>query len=278
MGTVQQTKDKMIAVKEQTSHLDVLTNTRETSIWGNFIYIVSVCIEDLKKYFDTHRSYIDYKFANQIAGTLAWYRQKALDYQWGFDLLNKSDKFNISNATDKEIEDSKIVKYATANDGKVNGSVVIKVATEKNGKLSTVSKEQEKALEAYFEEIKFAGDEVVIINHLADKLYLNIRIYRDPLVLTSDGISILKGNKPIEEALQQFMKELPFNGELVLQNLTDKLQVIEGVKIAHLVEIKSSSLDPKKDEHGIPQLIEVSQIPASGYFEIVNFDNITYVV
>ncbi|CAA0238930.1 conserved hypothetical protein [Tenacibaculum maritimum] len=74
------------------------------------------------------------------------------------------------------------------------------------------------------------------------------------------------------------MKELPFDGELILQNLIDKLQKVDGVKIAHLVEAKSSSLNPNTSEHGIASIIEVKRIPESGYFEIETFENIEYVV
>ncbi|MDB0602647.1 nucleotidyltransferase [Tenacibaculum maritimum] len=268
----------MVAVKEQQIDLQQLNNKSKTSIWGLLLFIVASCMEDLKKYFESHRAYVDDRLANQIAGTLPWYRTKALAFQYGFDLLTDSSKYKNGIAKPEEITASKVIKYATANDGETKGSVVIKVATEKNGQLSTIEEEQEKSLKKYFEEIKFAGDDVVIINHLADKLFLNLKIYIDPLVLNSGGVSIRNGNKPVEAALLQFMKELPFNGELILQSLVDKLQLVEGVKIAHIVEAKSSELDPQKDEHGTAQLIEVKKIPASGYFEIETFKDVDYVV
>lgn len=281
MSTVQETKNKMIAVKNQQSALVNLNSSNKVSIWNLLLFIVASCFQDQRKYFEAHRKYVDYRLANQKAGTLAWYRQKALAFQWGFMLIKNTDKFDNSSHTNQEIEDSKIIKYATANNGEAKGTIVIKVATEVNGELSTISPEQETAIKEYFKPEKgvaFAGDEVVLINHIADKLFLNLRIYVDALVIDKTGLSNHLGTRPIEEALQGFMKELPFNGELVLQSLVDKLQVIEGVKIAHILEVKSSSLDPTMNTHGTPSLIEVSRIPASGYFEIENFDNIEYVV
>ncbi|WP_233860986.1 nucleotidyltransferase [Tenacibaculum piscium] len=275
---VQEIKNKMIAVKENESSLKDLNSTSKVSIWNLFLFIVAFCFQDLRSYFDAHRKYIDYRLAHEKAGTLPWYRIMALAFQNGFDLSTDTDKFQNETATSEEIDASKIIKYATANDGEVAGTIVIKVATETNGKLSRITPQQEESLKQYFEEIKFAGDDITVINHLADKLFLTLKIYRDALVLDETGMSILHGNKPIEEALQQFMKELPFDGELILQSLVDKLQAIKGVKIAHIVEVKSSSLDASKDTHGTPQLIEVSKIPASGYFEIETFENISYVV
>ncbi|CAA0153160.1 nucleotidyltransferase [Tenacibaculum maritimum] len=278
MNIVKDTQNKMIAVKENETALADLNSTSKVSIWSLLFFIVAVCTGDLRDYYKDHRKYVDDRLANQKAGTLPWYRSMAVVFQNGFDLIPQTNKFDNQAATNEEIAASKIIKYATANDGEVKGTIVIKVATEKNGKLSPITDEQEESLEKYFEEIKWAGDAITIINHLADKLFLNLRIYRDPLVLDATGLSIRNGNKPVEEALQEFMKELPFDGELILQSLIDKLQLVEGVKIAHIVEAKSSSLDPDLDTHGTPALIEVKHIPASGYFEIETFDNISYVV
>ncbi|CAA0144706.1 conserved hypothetical protein [Tenacibaculum maritimum] len=268
----------MIAAKEKETALQDLNDTRKVSIWLLLFYIVAVCVSDLRDYFIEHRKYIDDRLANQKSGTLPWYRSMALAFQYGFDLIEKTDKFNNENATQEQIEASKIIKYAAVNDGDTKGSIVIKIATEKNGKLSTIEPEEAFALNEYFKEIKWGGDALVIINHLADKLFLNMQIYRDPLVLDENGMSILNGNKPVEEAVQEFMKELPFDGELILQSLIDKIQLIDGVKIAHLLEAKSSSLNPSTAEHGEASLIEVKRIPESGYFEVETFENIEYVV
>ncbi|MFL0089917.1 nucleotidyltransferase [Tenacibaculum maritimum] len=275
---VEEYQNKMIVVKENEPSLSELTSTSKVSIWRQLLFIVATCMVDLRTYFTAHREYVDKRLANQKAGTLPWYRSMTLAFQYGFDLIEGTDKFENNNATEEEINASKIIKYAAVNEGEVNGSVVVKIATETNGKLSPIQPEVVLALKEYFKEIKWVWDDLVIINHLADKLFLNIRIYRDPLVLNAEGMSILKGNKPVEQAIQEFMKELPFDGELILQNLIDKLQKVDGVKIAHLVEAKSSSLNPNTSEHGIASRIEVKRIPESGYFEIETFENIEYVV
>lgn len=278
MSEIQDIKNQMIAVKENETALQDLTSVSKVSIWLHLFFIVASCIIDLRKYFTAHRAYVDDRLANQKAGTLPWYRAKALEFQYGFDLITDRDKFDNGTATEQEIEDSKVIKYAAVNEGDKPGTIVIKVATEVNEKLATLPTEVEASLKEYYKEIGFAGDRITIINHLADKLFLNLKIYVDPLVLDTSGTSKLFGGKPVEDALQEFMKELPFNGELVLQSLVDKLQLVEGVRIAHIQEVKSSSLDANSGTHGTPQVINVKQIPVSGYFEIENFDNISYVV
>ena len=82
----------------------------------------------------------------------------------------------------------------------------------------------------------------------------------------------------MEDALKEFMRELPFNGELVLNSLIDKLQKTEGVKIPHLVSAASKWIDNDGVTYSNFENISVKKIPVSGYFEIENFDNIEYVV
>nr|BFF39081.1 hypothetical protein BACY1_08860 [Tenacibaculum mesophilum] len=278
MDAVQEAKNQMIAVKEKETALIELNSASKVSVWLHLFYIVAVCFGDLKKYFKEHRAYVDDRLANQKAGTLSWYRELALKFQYGFDLILDTDKFDDEAATEEQIEASKVIKYAAINLGDKPGTIVLKVATETDGKLAPLPQEVETSLKEYYKEVGFAGDVITIINHLADKLFLNLKIYINPLLLDASGVSKLHGGKPVEEALQEFMKELPFNGELVIQSLVDKLQLVEGVEIAHVVEVKSSSLDPNLGSHGTPQVIEVKKIPASGYFEIETFNNIKYVV
>lgn len=276
--TVEQTKEKMIAVKENETALAEITTDSKVSIWGNFLYIVAVCFQDLRAYFDAFKQWVNTRLANERYGTLPWYRTKALAFQFGFDLIENTDKFNNSSATTEQIAESKIVKYSAVNEGDLQGVVVIKVATEENEELAPISNEAETALKSYFEEIKVAGTRITVINFLADKLFLTIKVKVDVLVLNLDGVHKLNGNKPIEDEIKQFFKELPFNGEFVIQDLELRLRAIEGVKIADVKEAKSSWLDATAGTYGVPSVIDTSRIPESGYYKIENFNGISYVV
>jgi hypothetical protein len=262
----------------QNEDLQSLNATSKVAIWRLIVFIVSYSIWTLEVLFDTHVIEIDKEIIAQKRGTLPWYRTMALQFQYGFDLLTDSDKFYNGVATPEQIEDSKLIKYAAVNDGDLEGVVVIKIAGETNGKLSPITDEQKTSVAFYFNEIKYAGSRISIINFLPDRLYLNIKIYRDPLVLDSNGNSIVNGGKPVETAINEFMKELPFNGELIIVKLVDKLQKAEGVRIPHVLEVASSWIDAATDSYGMPSVISVKNVPKSGYYEVVNFDNITYVV
>ncbi|MPL54899.1 hypothetical protein SDC9_00365 [bioreactor metagenome] len=269
----------LIAKKESDSNLDVLNSTSKTAIWRLWLYILAYATNVLESLFDKHYTEVTSIITELKPHTMRWYRQKALAFQYGFDLISDTDIFDNGTATEAQIEASKIIKYAAITEATTESRLVLKIATEDSaGKLAPITSGQESAFIPYIEEIKDAGVAITVINYLPDILKLNLRIYYDPLVLTSSGVSIRTGKKPVEEALNEFMKELPFNGELVLNSLIDKLQKTEGVKIPHLVQAASKWIDTALDDYGNFENISVKKIPVSGYFEIENFDNIEYVV
>ena len=258
--------------------LQELNSVSKSAIYRLFIYIVAVAIYTLEMLFDIHEKEIDNALFNQKGGRLPWYRTMALNFQYGFDLVPDKDYFDNSSATQEQIQTSKIIKYAAVNESEDESRIIIKIAGEVGQKLSNFTDPAEiEAIEAYFKEIKWPG-KITIINFLADKLYLNIQIKRDALVLNENGMSKLVGNYPVVEALQAFMKELPFNGELKLSALVDKLQLIPGVIDATLLSAESACIVPELSGYGVPQSIFVSKIAESGYFDISTFDNIAYVV
>lgn len=241
--------------------------------------IVALAIFIHELFFDQHTKEVNERLANEKAGTLPWYRTRALRFQYGFDLVQDKDYFENGTATIEQIEASKIIKYAAVNEAEDSSRVILKIAGETDGVLSNFNDvAQVEAIQQYVDEFRVAGVQVTIINYTADRLYLNLIIKRDSLVLTDNGMSKLDGNFPVNEALQEFMKELKFNGELQLSSLIDKIQIVPGVLDATLISAQSSWIDPALSGYGTPQPIFISKIAESGYFEIVNFENVSYVV
>jgi hypothetical protein len=277
MDQVEETYNEIMTAVADNENLSALNSTSKTARYNLFAYIVAFSIATLKTLFNLHKAEFKEQLDNQKSGTLPWYRTMALNFQYGFDLLTDSDKFDNTGHSDEEIEASKIIKYAAVKDGDLEGVIIVKIAGEINSVLAPITAEAKVSIEAYFDEIKLAGSQVRVINYLADKLNLTIQIEVDVLVINLQGQSIIDGNMPVEDALNEFMKELPFNGELTLQSLVDKLQLVDGVKIATVLEASSSWIDPLTDDYGDATQFNIKRIPESGYFEITTFDNITYV-
>lgn len=248
------------------------------SIENIWFEIVAFCIWTLEVLFDFHKIEVDEMILNQKSGTPPWYRTMALRFQYGFYLVPDKDYFDNAGATEEQIEASKIIKYSAVEESDDESRMIIKIAGETNGVLHEFTDPtQIEAVERYFKDIKWPG-KITIINYKADQLYLAIQIQRDPLVLDANGMSILNANYPVIEAIQQFLKELPFNGELKLSAMVDKLQKISGVLDATILSASSAWI--KSDGSGFenPQPILISTIPVSGYFKVVDFNGISYVV
>ena len=235
--------------------------------------IISYFIYLLRQLFDKHLDEVNEMIYNQKSGKLAWYRHKALMYQDGFQLLPESEYFDNSGATPEAIAESKIVKYAAVVEGDEPGHIVIKVAGTDGDPIPDLT-----GLTDYFERIKYAGTRINLISYLPDLLALQIDIYRDPLILTDDGMSIRNGNYPVNEAIEQYLKELPFNGELVLAHLIDRLQMVEGVRIPNLISAQTKWINPTAGGYGNWEQVNVKKIPVSGRYKVENFNGIRYVV
>uniref|UniRef100_UPI0039A63235 nucleotidyltransferase n=1 Tax=Ornithobacterium rhinotracheale TaxID=28251 RepID=UPI0039A63235 len=269
--TIEEIQAEIYREKENHEALNELNSTSKTALWRLWIYIVAVAIWSLEKIFDLHRAEIDERLLELKPHTARWYRNKALAFQYGFDLLKDSDKYNNENHTEEEIEASKIIKYAAVVESSEQRSLIIKIAGETGGKLWKLAPEVEKAFKAYISEIKDAGVAVSIVNYRPDRLKLTLRIVRDPLVLDEQGIEILTAKQPVREAIERYMKALPFNGELSLQKLVDEIQKANGVADVSLDLAESQWIDGATDTYANFAPIDISTIPMSGYFA-VNFD------
>lgn len=274
--SIQDIQRLIYAQKAQEPALENLNSTSKVAMWRLWVYIISVAIWSLEKLFDLHRTDINKRLTELKPHTARWYRSKALAFQYGFSLSLESDKYNNQWLTDEQIEASKIIKYSAVVESKNEGRLIVKIAGEQGDTLQPITDVQRKSFEAYLQEIKDAGVRLSVVNYQPDVLHLQMKIVYDPLVLDSNGQSITKATKPVEETIKSYLKRLPFNGELVLAHLIDALQQAEGVKIPHLVLAQSKNIT-SSGEYGAFETIEISKIPTAGYFTIDNYNDITYI-
>ena len=242
------------------------------------IDIIAITIYTFENILDKHYSDVTQKLTEEKAHTARWYRSKALAFQLGFDLKTDSDEFNNDGYSAEQIEESKIVKYAAVVEAENDSRLIVKIAGETDGELNRLNEQQVASFKTYMQEVRDAGVKLTVINYEADKLFLDLQINYDPLVLSANGQHLINANFPVVDAIKAYMKELPFNGELVLAHLVDKLQQVEGVRIPTIMSASTSWIDENTNSYGDPIGIAVKAIPVSGYFKVESFDNIRYVV
>ena len=273
--TIQAIQKEMFDAIAADENLTELNSTSKVAIYRLFVFVVSYCAWALETLFDTGKKEVEDIIEQKMPHRPSWYRTKAKAFQYGFALIADTDKYDNTGFTTEQIEASKIIKYCAVSKG---GLKFMKVAKEVGGVLIPLTPEEKAAFVAYIDEIADWGVDYVVVNHLPDILLLNLQIFRDSLVLNQEGMSILNGNYPVQDAILEYMKELPFDGELVLAHLVDKLQLVEGVRIPNIVNAESQAIDINTNEYSASQPITVKTVPESGYFTIPNFDNVKYVV
>jgi hypothetical protein len=267
--------------------LTALNSTSKVSIYRLFVFVISYAIWMLEVLSDNHKTQIDTAILEQKSGTPRWYRNMALAFQYGFDLIYDSDQFENIGFTSEQIEASKIIKYCSVKESLESNKLTIKVAGDDGDFLVPLTAPQLESFSEYMQEIKYAGVGLNILNSPADRLILTMDVYRDVLVIDENGTSIKNGGKPIEDAIKLYMKNLPFDGELVLNDLIANLRMVDGVNNVNIVTATASHYDAVIGFSDFAA-INVRTVPRSGYFEAGslnvgvfesgNFSSITYVV
>jgi hypothetical protein len=223
----------IFGIKEQNGYLQGLTSTSKASVWRNLLEVVAFAVFNFQEAANLHMKEIDDKIANQKVPRLPWYRNLALAFQYGFDWLEELDGFSPTyedngvqvEATPEQVEASKIIKYVAVTRNRSNmGRIVISMKIAGENTDEVLSDEKALAFKKYIEETQCTGDDIVIVNFLPDILKLDIKVCYDPLVLLPNGMSIVSGKFPIQDTINRFLLNLPFNGELSVQTLLEAIK------------------------------------------------------
>lgn len=243
----------------------------KVSLESILFYVIAVAVWTVEKLVDKHKAVITAMLALQRPHTLTRVRDIALAYRDGQELLTDSDQYSNAGLSDEAIAKMQIVKCAAVTEPESASGLILKIAGETNGVLSPLPAEQLSRFKGYFAQVKYAGVKTTIINAAADRLVLEVRVWVNPVMFNDEGMNLIEGTYPIHEAIQAYMRELPFNGELVLAHLIDKLQSIDGVLVPHIDRAVSSQVEAgaqTADGYGELTPIDVRTIPYSGYFAV----------
>jgi len=234
-----------------TSGSDFDATFSKVSIENILFYIFSAAAHVLEVLFDTHKSEVEELLDNMTAHTAKWYRDKALNFMQGKDLITDSDEYNTTGMSDSVISAAKVVTYAAAVEESGSSVLILKIATGSVGALKPIDEAIETEFTAYIQQIKDAGVRFNVVNQAGDDFKCELTVYYNPTLLKSDV------RKTVLAAISSYLNGLPFNGEYSNMALIDTVQAVEGVKIA---DFKSAS-------SGTP-LVSIGEktTPAAGYF------------
>jgi hypothetical protein len=286
--TVSEIKESMtsIFVKDTTiqqlynidTNLSFEAQFSKASIESILFYIVAFAIYTFEKILDLHKQEVTTIINELKPHTLRWYVNKTKEFRKGQPLIEDTDQYSDEKLTSEDIAKLQIVTYASAEEG--SGTLLIKVAKGSDNiePLSKTDPNEFDALQEYLAEVKDAGVRIVLRSVEPDILLLNLTIHYNPMILQIDGKS-LNGGEPVLDAINNYIKNLPFNGEYRNADLIDILQRVEGVVIPTL-NSASSSFDNDSFHN-----INILEKPFSGYYtfdlsrssiEYIAYENVLY--
>ena len=242
----------------------------KASVESILFHVFAVCAYAVERLTETHMAEVAATVAALRPHTLAWYQQKALAFRYGEPI----DDATADYAADETPDTEKPVSQCAVVEAD-DGGLIIKVATtDQNGDLTYLPQDRLTAFRSYIGRVKDAGVKTTVTSMAGDRLTLKMTVYVDGTVFTADGELISEPVRPVEQAVKQYLTRLPFNGELILEHLTDYLQTVGGVEVPHVSEASCAAVSADGQDAGgyeAPAPIDVRHTPQSGYFA-VSFD------
>lgn len=260
--TITEIQNQIIAAVQADSTLSQITNGSASAIWRLWTRVVATAIQLLEALFDVHKTEVETILATQKPHGLRWYQQRALEFQYGSDLVEDEVYYDNTGLTTAQIEAQQIVAQAAVVES--DGRLIVKVAKEVSGELEPLSNDEQTSFREYMAEIKDAGVFLEVLSYNADKLKLTIDVYYDPLLLSLQGARLDgSDNDPVGNAVRQFLRALPFNGQLVKAELVDALQEVEGVFVPEIRVAQAARYDNASFTG-----IDIVYNPHSGFFRL----------
>lgn len=232
----------IIDTKNSREELKDLNSTSQTAIYKLWAYVVSVAIFTHELLWDLFKQEISDTLDARINGTSEWYAGKALEYQDGDELLTLGDGAYLG--YDPIVEENRIITRCSyfENIVEFKGVLNLKVAKGDASNLSNLDINEIGKVIKYFEKIKFAGTNILIVSYQADEILLDdLTVYHDGVRSDQEILS------DIENAMDDYLINLPFDGQFYIEGFRDKLQ-----KVANVVDIYIGTLSRDSYEAGDP--------------------------
>lgn len=244
----------------------------DTAIWVLWIYVVAFAIWIHEQLFEKHQQEVKALKDSAIAGTEAWYVEKIKEYQKGDALVFYPDLFAYTYPNGSTGE--RIVKRAAITSN--SGISIIKVATEVDKlddsgnpviadgtqvrELKEISPEDLAGVKRYLHQIQFVGAQIDVVSLPADELKFEADIYYNPLL----ALDTIKAD--ISSAINEYLADLTFDGEILVSRVMDAIQRVEGVND---ILVKAVSAREGGSPGGFKEVIR-NYRAFSGYIQIAS--------
>lgn len=200
------------------------------SLENIIFFIVAACSHVLEAIFEQYTKDVDEKVSMAVVASVPWYYKMAKAFQYGDSLvLNETTQQYMYANID---ESKQVVKYAAVRDR--GTSVQILVSGDKDGKPVALSNSVLTVFKEYMNRVKVAGVVLNISSKESDKLSISATISVDSLVIDENGVKLSDGTMPIEEAIENHLKDIQYGGTFNKTKLISAILSVDGVEDVEL--------------------------------------------
>jgi hypothetical protein len=244
---IEDIKQQIITAKQNKPELAELSSDSKSSIWGLWAYITAYAINIFENFLDIFKNDVTNYVDQRTYGTGQWYVNKLLKYQDGEPI----DPVTLQYENDTNDSIIKVASYKEQLniDNKMELFLYFAGIDENdefygfNDPNNDTHRNQYHSICSYIEMIKIAGIKVNKLSNDPDKLRIGgveagtngddslmAKVYYDGLYDIDD----IKDK--VNEAIKQYLLNVPAEGVIVKNALIDAIQKIEGVKDFYIPE------------------------------------------
>ena len=215
--TYEQIRTQMLDEKASRGELSGLTSTSATTLWRMWIDFSAFCALVLEQLFDIHAAEVEARAQRALPGTLSWYADQIIAWEPGraLEVTNGHLGYTVPNPS------ARLVRHVAITENQL--ALSIRVAADSAGTPVPLTAPQLAQLLAYIDRVKFAGTFTVVESNPPDVVKVNAAIYYDPV---RDQAAV---RTAVEAAVKAFLSGIDFGGRILLSNLVDAIQGVDGV-------------------------------------------------
>jgi hypothetical protein len=229
--TIEQIQAGIIADIQATPELAEANSTSRRAIWRLFAFVQASAILLLEQIIDVFTTENDIKISKAIPATASWLNAKVLEFQYSatnpqiVQLINFAPVYPVIDASLRLISRCSVVTT-------ISNQVIIKVA--KNDPPVALTTTELSSLQSYINNIGIVGVSYNCQSLTADKIHIEAEIYFDGQYST-----VISGT--VENAIDNFLSKLSFNGNLKVSDIELAIRSVTGVNDVLLKNIKMRS-------------------------------------
>ena len=215
----------MVRERDKRLELREINSDSKLSIMNGIMWTVAAVIHSFEAIVDVFAIDISTTINNRINGTPTYYVNALLQYQKGDTLTVREDglAFGYASADITKRIITQVSYTESSSDVNLDNKLVMKVATGEKGKLSVIPAEELIMINAYINQIKFAGTRIEVISRMGDVLIPKVSVYYDGAVRESELYDA------IEESLNEYMMNIEFDSGVYVSKVLDAIKKVDHV-------------------------------------------------